>query len=57
MHLYLKTSLKGSEMDIAASLHYKEVKQTLKNPNEISVYQEKHLVLKKKDFRAQSCKT
>lgn len=44
MHLYLKTSLKGSEMDIAASLHYKEVKQTLKNPNEISVYQEKHLV-------------
>lgn len=47
MHLYLKTSLKGSEMDIAASLHYKEVKQTLKNPNEISVYQEKHSVLKK----------
>lgn len=47
MHLYHKTSLKGSEMDIAASLHYKEVKQTLKNPNEISVYREKHLILKK----------
>lgn len=42
MHLYHKTSLKESEMDIAASLRYKEVKETLKT--EISFYQEKHLV-------------